>query len=99
MDNNWRRRRRRWRRWWWLCVVGSFLLEHTPPAPTTPSTKGKRLGQHACIGRVAQGQRGGDTRVCWECLKIGRESALGVFEKVSGRFRGHTQTNTRGRGL
>ena len=26
---------------------------------TTPNTKGRRLGQRACIGRVAQGQRGG----------------------------------------
>ena len=73
MDNNWRRRRRRWRRWWWLCVVGSFLLEHTPPAPTTPSTKGKRLGQCACIGRVARGQRWGGMRV------------FGVFENWAGK--------------
>ena len=34
-----------------LCVVGSLLLEHTPSTPSTPKTKGKRLGQHACIGR------------------------------------------------
>ena len=43
--------------WWWLCVVGSLhldALEHTPSAH-----KGKRLGQRACIGRVAQGHRGG----------------------------------------
>jgi len=63
----WWRRRRRW--WCWLlCVVGSLLLEHTPSAPTTPNTNGKRLGQRACIGRIAQGQRGGGTRM------------LGVFE-------------------
>ena len=37
-------------------------------APSTPNTKGKRLRQHAFIGRVAQGQRGGGMRV------------LGVFE-------------------
>ena len=42
-------------------MVGSLhlnALEHTPSAP-----KGKRLGQRACIGRVAQGQRGGGMRV------------------------------------
>jgi len=61
----WRRRRRRRWWWWWLCLVGNLLLEHIP---TTPSTKGKRLGQRTCIGRVAQGQRGGGMRV------------LGVFE-------------------
>ena len=44
-------------------MVGSLLLEHAPSAPTTPSTKGKRLGQRACIGRVAQGQCGGGMRV------------------------------------
>ena len=27
--------------------------------PSTPSTKGKRLGQHACIGRVSRGSVGG----------------------------------------
>ena len=43
-------------------------------APSTPSTKGKRLGQHAFIGRVAQGQRGGGMRV------------LGVFENWAGKF-------------
>ena len=60
--------------WWWLCVVGSLLLEHTPSAPTRPSTKDKRLGQRACIGRVAQGQRGDGMR------------ALGVFENWAGKF-------------
>jgi len=42
-----------WRgRWWrWLCVVEGFLFKHTPPAPFTPSTKGKRAGQHACRKR------------------------------------------------
>ena len=35
----------------------------------TPSTKGKLLGQHACIGRVAQGKRGETACVCWVCLK------------------------------
>jgi len=55
-NNNWRRRwwwrRRRWR--WWLCVVvGSLLLECKPSAPSTPNTKGRRLGQYASIGRVA----------------------------------------------
>jgi len=43
--------RRRRRRWWW-CVVGSLLLGHTPSAPPTPSTKGKRFGA---------------ARVCWAC--------------------------------
>ena len=43
-------------------------LEHAPPAP-----KGKRLGQRACIGRVAQGQRGGGKRV------------LDVFENWAGK--------------
>ena len=59
-------------------MVGSLRLEHTPLEPTTPNTKGKRLGQRACIERVAQGQRGGGIReyVCWACLKIGRESVL-----------------------
>ena len=42
-------------------------------APATPSTKGKRLGQHAFIGRAAQGQRGGGVR------------ALGVFENWAGK--------------
>ena len=56
--------------WWWLCVVESLLLEHTP---TTPNTKGKRLGQRACIGRIAQGQRGGGMRVS------------GVFENWAGK--------------
>jgi len=51
-------------------VVGSLLLEHTP---TTPNIKGKRMGQRACIGRVAQGQRGGGMCV------------LGVFEKWAGK--------------
>jgi len=54
-----------------LCVVGSLhldALEHKPSAP-----KGKRLGQRACIGRVAQGQRGGGMRV------------LGVFENWAGK--------------
>jgi len=37
---------------------GKLALEHTPSAP-----KGKRLGQRACIGRVAQGRRGGGMRV------------------------------------
>jgi len=63
----WRRRRR----WWWLCVVGSLhfdTLKHTPLAP-----KGKRFGRHACIGRVAQGQRGG-------CVCV-----LGVFENWAGK--------------
>ena len=59
--------------WWWLCVVRSLLLEHTPSIPSTPNTKGKYLGQHACIGRFAQGQRGGGMRV------------LGVFENWAGR--------------
>ena len=54
-------------------MVGSLLLEHTPSAPTTPSTKGKRLEQRACIGRAAQGQRGGGMRV------------LGVFENWAGK--------------
>jgi len=42
--------------------------------------KGKRLGQNACIGRVAQGRHGGGMlllgvfekvggKVCWACLK------------------------------
>ena len=52
----------------------SLLLEHTPSAPTTPNTKGKRLGQRACIGRVAQGQCGGSMRVMGVFEKIGRES-------------------------
>jgi len=55
-------------------VVGSLLLEHTPSAPTTPSTKGKRFGQRACFGHVAQGKRGGGMRV------------LGVFENWAGKF-------------
>jgi len=68
----WQRRRRRRRWWgWWLCVVGSLLLELQPSAPSTPRTKGKRLGQHACIGRVAQGKREGGMR------------ALGVFENYA----------------
>ena len=54
-------------------------LTRATTAPSTPSTKGKRLAQHAFIGRVAQGQRGAAC-VCWACLKIGRESVLGVFE-------------------
>ena len=45
-------------------------------APSTPSTKGKRLGQHAFIGRAAQGQRGGGMR------------ALGVFENWAGKCAG-----------
>jgi len=52
-------------------VVGSLYLdalEHTPSAP-----KGMRLGQRACIGRVAQGQRGGGMRV------------LDVFENRAGK--------------
>ena len=61
-NNNWRRRR--W--WWWLCVVGSLHLDALEHKPSVP--KGKRLGRHAFIGRVAQGQRGGGMRV------------LGVFE-------------------
>jgi len=77
-NNNWKRcwwwsRRWRWWLWLWLCVVGSLLLEHTPPAPTTPNTKGKRLGQRACDELVAQGQRGGGRRV------------LGVFENWAGK--------------
>jgi len=48
-------------------VVGSLLLEHAPSAPTMPSTKDKRLGQRACIERVAQGQRGGGMRVLGVC--------------------------------
>ena len=71
---------------------------HTPSAPSMPNIKGKRLGQHACIGRVAQGQRGGgmlyDTCVCWACLKIGRESLLGLFVRANRRFRRHTHTHT-----
>ena len=55
-----------------MCVVGSLLLEHTPSAPPTPSTKGKRLGQHACIERAAQGQREGGMHVLG-VLEIGRE--------------------------
>ena len=39
----------------------------------TLSTYSKRLGRHAFIGRVAQGQRGGGMRV------------LGVFENWAGR--------------
>ena len=54
--------------------MGSLLLEHAPSAPTTPDTKGKRLRQRACIGRVAQGQRGGGMRV------------LDVFENLAGKF-------------
>jgi len=27
--------------------------EHKPSAPSTPNTKNKCLGQHACVGRVA----------------------------------------------
>ena len=50
-------------------MVGSLHLEHTP---NTPSTKGKRLGQRACIGHVAQGQRGGGMRVLG-VFKIGRK--------------------------
>ena len=42
-------------------------------APSKPSTKGKSLGQHAFIGRAAQGQRGGGMR------------ALGVFENWAGK--------------
>ena len=56
-----------------VVVRGEKLLEHIPSAPTTPNTKGRRLGQRACIGRVAQGQRGGGMRV------------LGVFENWAGR--------------
>jgi len=52
---------------------GSLLLEHTPSLPTTPITKGQRWGQHASVGRVAQGQRGDGMRV------------LGVFEKWAGK--------------
>ena len=51
-----------------------LLLELAPSAPTTPSTKGKRLGKRACIGRVAQGQLGGGMRV------------LGVFENWAGKY-------------
>ena len=36
-------------------------------------SKGKRLGQRACIGRVAQGKRGGGMRL------------LGVFENWAGK--------------
>ena len=54
-------------------MVGILLLEHTP---TTPNTKGKRLGQHAFIGRVAQGQRGDGMCV------------LGVFENCAGKCLG-----------
>ena len=43
-------------------------VEHTPSAP-----KGKRFGRNACIGRVAQGKRGGGMRV------------LGVFENLAGK--------------
>jgi len=68
-----------------LCVVGSFLLEHTPSAPSTPNTKGKRLGQHACVGGVTQAW-GRHARV-----EIGRESALGVFEKANRRIGRYTQ--------
>ena len=42
---------------------GKLVLEHRPSGPSTPSTKGKRLRQHTCIGRVAHGQRGGGMRV------------------------------------
>jgi len=42
-------------------------------ASSTSCTKGKRLGQHAFIGRAAQGQRGGGMR------------ALGVFENWAGK--------------
>ena len=45
-------------------------------APSTPNTKGKRLGQHAFIGRVAQGQRGDGMCV------------LGVFENCAGKCLG-----------
>jgi len=45
----------------------------TPSASSMPSTKGKHLGQHACIGRVAQGQRRDGMHV------------LGVFENWAGR--------------
>ena len=66
-NNNWRRR---W--WWWLlCVVGSLHLDALKHKPSAP--KGKRLGRHAFIGRVAQGQRGGGMR------------ELGVFENWAGR--------------
>ena len=44
--------------------------------PSTPITKGKRSGQHAFIGRAAQGQRGGGMR------------ALGVFENWAGKCAG-----------
>ena len=54
-------------------MVESLLLEHIPSAPTTPNTKGRRLGKRACIGRVAQGQRGGGLCV------------LGVFENLAGK--------------
>ena len=45
-------------------------------APSTPSIEGKRLGQHAFIGRAAQGQRGGGMR------------AWGVFENWAGKCAG-----------
>ena len=51
----------------------SLLLEHKSSEPSTPSTEGKRLGQRACIGRVAQGQFGGGMRL------------LGVFENWAGK--------------
>jgi len=53
----------------WLAALAVVL----PSAPSTHSTKGKRLGRNACIGRVAQGQRGGGMRV------------LGVFENWAGK--------------
>jgi len=64
-----------------VCVAREVSVERgsmgergcAPSAPTTPNTKGKRLGQRACIGRVAQGQRGGGMRV------------LGVFENWAGK--------------
>jgi len=71
-------------------VVGSLqlgALEHTPAAP-----KGKRLGRNACIGRVAQGQRGGGIEslgVRWELpdathVLYGMR-VLGVFENLAGK--------------
>ena len=52
-------------------------------APSMPNTKGKRLGQHAFIGRVALGRRGGSMRV------------LSVFENWAGKCAERVKMNMR----
>ena len=63
--------------------VRRLKMARATTAPSTPSTKGKRLGQLAFIGRVAQGQRGGGMRV------------LGVFENWAGKYVGRVRMNMR----